>query len=149
MEWSEDETEITFAKIKTFHFEPELTKVDLNATINSVNIIASSIIDKISYYGYLRKLVSESVVNNKFKKFNTSMFITATIDQMLFAGYDISVLPEVNDEASKKYPDNLYGLMHNVCYRNVHQFLVNMFDEDAKLCSFVFRKISHMTVFGP
>lgn len=114
LNWSDDENEITFAKFKTFHFEPEMTKVDLNASINSVNIIASSIVDKTSGYNYFKKMIADPYVNTQFRKFNTTMFVTKTIDELLFAGYDISVLPALDDEASKKYPDNLYGLMHGV-----------------------------------
>jgi len=118
LNWSEDQSTVTFVKERTFHFEPEMTKIDMNTTINSANIIAASIVDKVSKDGYFKRLIADPYVNTQFKKFNTSMFLTKTVDELLFAGYDISVLPAVNEDAAKKYPDNLYGLMHGKNYSN-------------------------------
>lgn len=114
LNWTDSENLITFAKLKTYHFEPEMTKIDLNESINSVDIVAAGIADKLANYGYFKRLVADTVVNTNFKKYNTSLFFTRTIDEILFKGYDISVLFAIDSAKSSKYPDGLYGLMHNV-----------------------------------
>lgn len=113
-EWADNENLITFAKQKTFHFEPELTEVDLNTTINSVNVVAAGVVDKINSYGAIKRFVAEPFVNTNFKKYNTTLFFTRTIDEMLFGGYDISFLLAIDKDKINKYPDARYGLMYNV-----------------------------------
>ena len=43
------------------------------------------------------------------------MFMTKTIDEILFAGYDIPFLFQIDAEKKAKYPSGKYGLMHGVC----------------------------------
>ena len=55
LNWTNNENSITFVKFKTYHFEKEMTKVDLNAVINSVNIVAAGVVDKVNSYGYIKR----------------------------------------------------------------------------------------------
>lgn len=112
MDWSNEESVIKFAKFRTYYYEPEMSKISLNASINSVNILAASIIDNVNQYSTFTRYFAESKVNANFKRHGTSLFFTKTVDELLFAGYDASVLASVKPEAAAKYPDGLYGLMH-------------------------------------
>lgn len=113
-EWADNENQITFAKQKTFHFEPEMTKVDLNTTINSVNVVAAGVVDKLTTYNYIARMIANPVVNSNFKKYNASIFFSRTVDEILFGGYDISFLIGIDKSKIEKYPEKRYGLMFNV-----------------------------------
>ena len=114
LNWTDSENLITFAKIKTFHFEPEMTKIDLSTPINSVNIVAAGVVDKLKDFNVFKKFFAETLVNTNFQRHNTTLFFTRTIDEILFAGYDISFLFGIDEKKISKYPEKLYGLFHNV-----------------------------------
>ncbi|KAI3487331.1 hypothetical protein L1887_48779 [Cichorium endivia] len=90
-----------------------MTKIDLNTKINSVNVVAASVVDKLAGMGYLKQLLGKPKVEKIFQNYNTSIFFTRTVDELLFGGYNISFLIKLDKEKITKFPDQLYGLMHN------------------------------------
>lgn len=153
MDWLDQENVIKFAKFRTYYYEPEMSKISLNASINAVNILAATILDNVHQYGTLTKFFAESKVHTNFKRHGTTLFFTKTVDELLFAGYDASVLMAIKPEASVKYPDGLYGLMHGVFryffnLKLFKKFLILSFLFSISKNELIHRKITLMMVFG-
>ena len=130
--WTDAENLITYSKNKTFYFEPTMTRVDLNSKINSVNIVAASVVDKLASMSSFSRLIGEMKVNSIFQRHNASIFFTRTVDELLFGGYNISFLFDLDKNKITKFPDGLYGLMHNVSFdftSILSPFSANAFDD--------------------
>jgi hypothetical protein len=55
LNWTNNENEVTFARFKTYHFEPEMTKISLDTPINTINMVAASVVDNVNSQGYFKR----------------------------------------------------------------------------------------------
>jgi len=116
LNWDSNETAISFAKFKTFYFEPELSKIDLNTVINTVNIPVATVLNSLEDYGFFLKFLGETKAFSNFKKYNSTVFFSKTIDEILFKGYDAKVVGAIKED--KALPNDTYGLMYNKNHTN-------------------------------
>lgn len=87
MSWNANDT-ITYQQIKTWHYEPELSVGSLDDNVTSLNVPLLAAAAMIKDMNEFMKLMFNEMVNNV----DTQIFVTKTVTQLLFDGYDDPLL---------------------------------------------------------
>ncbi|KAK4887314.1 hypothetical protein RN001_003585 [Aquatica leii] len=90
--WNQNET-ISFRQRKIWHFEPSLSNGTLNDTITNVNPVCVVIVNKVKNMPYLVK----RAVNAALVVFKESLYVSKTVDELLFTGYHDKILDELHE----------------------------------------------------
>lgn len=114
LSWNDNGT-VTFKQIRKWMFVPELSSGSLSDKITNVNVIAMTIGNIVKKYGIHVSLIN-SIINAFLKTIETKVYTTATVDELLFSGFDdpfLKLAHELSFIIKKKLPMDKFGWFYN------------------------------------
>ncbi|KAK7873183.1 hypothetical protein R5R35_006398 [Gryllus longicercus] len=103
MTWNSNDT-ITYQQVRSWHFQPDMSNGSLSDNVTNLNMVAATVAFQTRFMSYFKKIGVDVLM----RATRSRLYVTKTVKELLFDGYDDKLLDLVKN-ITHKIPFKRFG----------------------------------------